>query len=240
MRPDTLAAATARMKSGWLTPSVMAVCDGIDDALVGEGTAPGARLVFEAFRHFEPHETRVVILGQDPYHTPGKARGVSFGIARDWVGRRDYSSFGNIVREIESCERSRRRAPRGGDGDLDPRWSTLQHWVDQGVLLLNTRLSVFEGRPMSQADAGWDAVVRATLEPLLLPDYFPCVWLCWGAEASDFVRRLDLPSRSIVIDTSHPSKYSATRGRVPFVGSRWPRTVNGALEKAGIVPIEWL
>lgn len=193
---------------------------------------PPRSLVFAALESIAPEDVRVVILGQDPYHSPGKARGVAFGYHPEYKGSVN-SSMANILDEAS-------RGHTHGEFDL-----TLQHWVDQGVLLLNTRLTVEHEKPMSHAGLGWEPEVQKLIDYLIAVARKPMVFLCWGAEARKMVMRqktIDNPN-VLRLCTSHPCKYSASRGSFlaePFLGSRCFDKANKWLITAGEEPIKWL
>jgi len=237
MNPSLIAEMVSQVKPGWVNSGLMQQLIKLPDTL-STGSVLPPRDTLRALRYFGPQTTKVVILGQDPYHTLGKACGLSFGIHRDYEGRRDYSSFGNICRELEN---SGYLVPRQESGDIDPAWATLECWARQGVLLLNTRLSVRPGKPMSHAGLGWETVVPRLLSQVLAlaPE---AVWLCWGAEARTMAERLGVPE-ILRISTTHPSKYSASRSdgilTIPFLGSHWPDRVNRILKQRDLGEIDW-
>ncbi len=179
---------------------------------------PPADRVFAALEACPPEAVRVILLGQDPYHTPGKADGLAFSIPVGFGGRLD--SLGNIFKEIEA--------------DLGaPRTRTdLSDWAAQGVLLLNTALTVPEGAPKAHAKLGWTDLVRQVLARL---DDRPRAALLWGGPAQGFARHLRAPGH-LVLKSAHPSPLSAHRG---FFGSRPFSTVNEWLITRGETPITW-
>lgn len=207
-----------------------------------ESTLPTARVnILRPFTYFHPSQARVVILGQDPYPAPGKANGLAFGISEDWVGPRLHSSFGNIVAEVrEEC---------GGVPVLLNRWATLESWAEQGVLLLNTRLTVEAGKPGSHMGYGWEALVRRALHRLLLlqPDV---VLVAWGAESRRMLVALlgELPRPRttpgpVLLTWSHPCKFAARRATstVPaFLGGKVFGQINAELDSRGLPSVEWL
>jgi uracil-DNA glycosylase len=176
---------------------------------------PATNRRFAALERTQPGDTRLVILGQDPYHTAGKADGLAFSIPQEFGGRLD--SLGNIFKEIEA--------------DLDaPRTRTdLGDWADQGVLLLNTALTVPQGRPKAHAKLGWDALVTQVIARL---DDRPRAFLLWGGPAQRFTPAGD----HLVLTSAHPSPLSARRG---FFGSRPFSAVNRWLTQQGDDPIHW-
>ena len=193
---------------------------GIEAALRAEAAPvyPPADRIFHALERTAPEAANVVILGQDPYHTPGKADGLAFSIPPDFGGRLD--SLGNIFREIET--------------DLGtPRHRTdLGDWADQGVLLLNTALTVPEGRPKAHARLGWSRLVTEVLERL---SDRPRAYLLWGGPAQAAARGVD-GAVNLKIENAHPSPLSAHRG---FFGSRPFSRTNAWLQAQGLDPINW-
>ncbi|MFN6951814.1 MAG: uracil-DNA glycosylase [Albidovulum sp.] len=175
--------------------------------------------IFAALEACPPAAVRVVILGQDPYHTPGKADGLAFSIPDGFPGRLD--SLGNIFKELRddlSVVRTR---------------SDLSDWARQGVLLLNTALSVPDGRPGGHARMGWDRLVAEVLGAL---DDRPRAFLLWGGPAQRIAaRHLKNPGHLRIL-TPHPSPLSARRG---FFGSRPFSRVNAWLAAQGAEPIDW-
>lgn len=177
---------------------------------------PAPDRMFAALTRTQPDACRVVILGQDPYHTPGKADGLAFSIPQGFGGRLD--SLGNIFKELHA------------DLDVIRTHTDLTDWADQGVLLLNPILSVAEGLPLSHKDFGWHVLTRQVIARLAGR---PRAYLLWGKPAQTFA-----PDRTsdLVIRSAHPSPLSARRG---FFGSRPFSTVNDWLRQQGQVPIDW-
>jgi uracil-DNA glycosylase len=194
---------------------------GIADALAHEANPvyPPRDRIFAALDRCGPAATRVVILGQDPYHTPGKADGLAFSIPDGFSGRLD--SLGNIFKELESDLRVTRQR------------TDLSDWADQGVLLLNTALSVPEGRPKAHARIGWDRLVAEVLGQL---DASPRAFLLWGGPARALAARHLTNPAHLRIETAHPSPLSAYRG---FFGSRPFSRINRWLQDRGERPITW-
>lgn len=163
---------------------------------------------------------RVVILGQDPYHGEGQAHGLCFSVR---PGVRPPPSLVNIYKELESDL----GLPR-------PRHGFLEHWAQQGVLLLNSVLTVEMGLAASHQKKGWeeftDAVIRAVNER---PD--PVVFMLWGSYAQKKAAFVD-PSRHLVLKAAHPSPLSAYNG---FLGCRHFSQANAFLTAKGLPPIDW-
>ncbi|SDE92617.1 uracil-DNA glycosylase [Limimaricola pyoseonensis] len=183
-----------------------------------DAVAPPAALRFRALDLTAPEDVRVVILGQDPYPTPGHATGLAFSVPGDL--RKLPPSLRNIFAEMRDdigC------APESGD---------LTHWAQQGVLLLNTALSVDPGQPGSHARWGWDRLVAQVLDRAARR---PCAFLLWGNHAQKVARPFTGPEH-LVIETAHPSPLAARRG---FFGSRPFGRINDWLEARGEAPIDW-
>ncbi len=192
---------------------------GIDAALRAETRPvfPPAPALFRALTLCPPDTVRVVILGQDPYHTPGKADGLAFSIPNGFVGRLD--SLGNIFNEVQAdLGQTRSR-------------TDLTDWAEQGVLLLNTALSVPQGAAQGHAKLGWDRLTRQVLRRL---DATPRAFLVWGGPAQKYAA--DLRTHHLIVPSAHPSPLSAHRG---FLGSRPFSQTNDWLTAHGHPPIHW-
>ena len=176
--------------------------------------------VFAAL-HTTPYaSTRVVILGQDPYHGPGQAHGLCFSVQR---GVPAPPSLGNIHREL-----------RADLGIEPPGHGNLTDWARQGVLLLNTCLTVRAGQAGSHRGKGWEQFTDRVITAVSAKDH-PVVFILWGSFARAKKALLDL-GRHTVIESAHPSPLSAHNG---FFGSRPFSRTNEALEAAGLPPIDW-
>ena len=191
----------------------------IRDRLAGSDWLPGPAKVFAALELTPPQAARVVILGQDPYPTPGHANGLAFSVTPQTPLPR---SLANIYREMDEDLGAR---PRNGD---------LSHWARQGVLLLNTALSVPPGNAGAHAKWGWDRLVRQVIRQA--HDRRPLVFVLWGAHAQKAVAGIP-GADDLVIATAHPSPLSARRG---FFGSRPFSRVNAWLIARGEAPIDWI
>lgn len=190
----------------------------IDAALASETRTilPPAAQRFAALEQTQARDTRVVILGQDPYPTIGHANGLAFSVS---PGTALPRSLRNIFRELTD---DLGKAPADGD---------LTHWARQGVLLLNTALSVPEGDAGAHARLGWSALTEQVLIRL---DDRPRAFLLWGKHAQKQGARLS--DHHLKIETAHPSPLSASRG---FFGSRPFSRVNDWLSDRGKTPIRW-
>lgn len=179
---------------------------------------PPAPQRFAALDHVAPADVRVVILGQDPYPTKGHAHGLAFSVEPDV--RPIPRSLNNIFRELQNDLGA---APASGD---------LRPWARQGVLLLNTSLSVPEGQPGAHAKLGWH---RLAEEILAHVSRKPTAFLLWGAHAQASKPQIH-PGDHLIIETAHPSPLSARRG---FFGSRPFSRVNDWLSARHTPPIDW-
>ena len=179
---------------------------------------PNGSLIFNAFNHCSFDDVKVVILGQDPYHGEGQAHGLSFSVP-DGVKR--PPSLKNIFKEIEydlGIE-----APDSGN---------LLRWANQGVLLLNSILTVQKGKPASHQMKGWEVFTDAVID-LLSKEKKNLVFMLWGAYAYKKGLKIDR-DKHLVIETSHPSPFSADKG---FFRSKQFSKCNDYLEfyKKGVI-----
>lgn len=169
-------------------------------------------------------QVRVVILGQDPYHGPGQAHGLCFSVK---PGTRTPPSLVNIYKEMEA------------DLGIPPaRHGFLEHWAEQGVLLLNSVLTVQMGNAASHQGRGWERFTDAVIR-LVNARPQPVVFMLWGAYAQKkaaFVDSTDRGGRHLVIKSAHPSPLSAHNG---FLGSRPFSKANDFLVSRGERPIDW-
>ncbi len=181
---------------------------------------PPADEIFTAF-HLTPIEkVKVVIIGQDPYHEPGQAHGLSFSVKR---GIELPPSLKNIYQELHDdvgC-----RIPETGD---------LTHWAEQGVLMLNTLLTVRAHQAFSHQGIGWEQFTDAAIRALDTQDR-PIVFILWGRPAQAKKTLITHPKR-LIIESAHPSPLSAYRG---FFGSRPFSRTNEYLVSNGMTPIDW-
>ncbi|MBY0293999.1 uracil-DNA glycosylase [Patescibacteria group bacterium] len=182
---------------------------------------PHPSKVFRAFDYFDPKDTKVVILGQDPYHTPGVAHGLSFSTESS---NQIPPSLLNIFKEIE--------LEYGTAINRDP---DLTRWAKQGVLLLNASLTVKSGLANSHADYGWhiftDAIIKALSEK---EEHI--VFLLWGAFAGKKEAEIDF-TKHLVLKAPHPSPLSAHRG---FLGCGHFKEANEYLKQNGRTEIDWV
>ncbi len=180
---------------------------------------PSEDKIFNALNHVAFDDIKVVIIGQDPYHEPNQAQGLSFSVPSDV----DIPpSLVNIMSEIENdlnitCKR---------DGNLE-------RWANQGVLLLNTVLTVRKGQANSHKDHGWEELTRKIIE-LVGNREKPLVFLLWGSYAQSFDDIIS--SHHLVLKAPHPSPLSAYRG---FFGCKHFSKCNNFLKELGQTPIDW-
>lgn len=189
------------------------------ESAAGRAWAPSGANILRAFQ--QPlDDVRVLIVGQDPYPTPGHAVGLSFSVAPDV--RPLPRSLQNIYRELQ--DDLGLSAP--GNGDLTP-------WTQHGVMLLNRVLTVRLGEPGSHRGIGWEAITAAAIDALVARPDAPLVAILWGRDAQSLEPSLpDVP----VIASAHPSPLSASGG---FFGSRPFSRANALLEELGDEPVDW-
>ena len=190
----------------------------IQTRLAGSDFLPGPQAIFRALQILPPQAVRVVILGQDPYPTPGHADGLAFSVTPETALPRSLS---NIFKEMDS------------DLDTRPTNGDLSHWAQQGVLLLNTSLSVPPGAAGAHARWGWDKLAAQAVAEA--QRHRPLAFILWGNHAQKALSHLTRPS-DLVIASAHPSPLSARRG---FFGSRPFSQVNAWLAARGEAPIDW-
>ena len=190
------------------------------DAYQNETVYPTVSHLFEAFNLSSYQNTRVVILGQDPYHGPGQAHGLSFSVPQ---GVSLPPSLKNIYKELFQ------------DVGLMRSSGDLSDWARQGILLLNTSLTVRAGEAGSHAVLGWPIFTKSVLNVLNARES-PIVFLLWGNHARQFASLID-ERKHHVIKSAHPSPLSANRGG--WYGSKPFSQTNEFLVSKGIEPIRW-
>lgn len=181
---------------------------------------PPGKEIFAAFEASPFDKTKVVIIGQDPYHGPGQANGLCFSVKK---GIEIPPSLVNIFKEVASDT----GAPIPDNGDLS-------RWAEQGVLLLNTTLTVREHSPKSHSNKGWEIFTDRVVHELA-EHKENLVFLLWGADAKrkcDFINR----DKHLILTSAHPSPLSAYRG---FLGNHHFSLTNDYLIKHGKTPINW-
>lgn len=190
----------------------------------GKTIFPPASLWFNALDATPLDTVKAVILGQDPYHGPGQAHGLCFSVC---TGTAPPPSLKNIFKELEADL-----------GIVRPGHGNLQHWAEQGVLLLNSALTVEQGRAAAHRGKGWEALTDAVVK-LVAEQEAPVVFLLWGSDAqrkAGFVQGVDEGGRHLVLKAPHPSPLSAHRG---FLGCRHFSKANAFLEAHGRGAIDW-
>ena len=216
---------TAVMETGWakaLTPvaeRIAAMGEFLRaEVAAGRRYLPAGDVILRAFT--QPFDdVRVLIVGQDPYPTPGHPVGLSFSVAPDV--RPLPGSLINIFREY----RADLGHPEPSTGDLTP-------WTERGVLLLNRALTVMPRRPASHRGKGWEEITEQAIRALAARD-LPLVAILWGRDARNLKPLL---GTTPCIESAHPSPMSADRG---FFGSRPFSTANRLLEQQGAPPLDW-
>lgn len=222
-------AETVKLHDSWRTPlaplfasPVMAKLKAflLAEKAAGKAIYPPGSEWFRALDLTPLDKVRVVILGQDPYHGPGQAHGLAFSVR---PGVRVPPSLANIYKELQS------------DLGIPPaRHGFLEHWARQGVLLLNTALTVEQGQPASHKGRGWEAFTDAVIR-LVDARERPCAFLLWGSHAQAKAAHVDA-TRHLVLKAPHPSPLSAHNG---FFGCRHFSRTNQWLQAQELSPIDW-
>lgn len=206
------------------TPAAHQILTFLDaEEAAGKRIFPARSSRFAAFSLTPLEAVKVVILGQDPYHGAGQAHGLAFSVP---VGVKTPPSLRNIHKEIVSdC------------GAMPPASGNLEHWARQGVLLLNTSLSVEEGRAGSHAKLGWEAITDAAVSAVAARQE-PSVFMLWGNHAQRKAERVPALKEGphLVLTAAHPSPLSAHSG---FFGCRHFSRANAFLEAQGRGGIAW-
>lgn len=176
--------------------------------------------VFRAFRTHAVGKSKAVIIGQDPYHGPGQANGLAFSVNK---GQKLPPSLKNMFKELHE------------DLGVDlPEHGDLTSWAEQGVVLLNTILTVERGKPLSHADMGWEEMTKFLVHCINITDK-PIVFLLWGKKAQEYKSQITNPIH-LILEAAHPSPFSAHRG---FFGSKPFSKTNEFLIACGREPIDW-
>ncbi|QHJ70441.1 uracil-DNA glycosylase [Planococcus halotolerans] len=192
----------------------------LKEQYANETVYPPQDEIWSAFEHTAFKDVKVVILGQDPYHGQGQAHGLSFSVK---PGVRIPPSLRNIFKELNDdigCEQ--------------PSDGTLTKWADQGVMMLNTVLTVRKGDANSHRGKGWEKFTDEVIRKLSARKE-PVIFVLWGKPAQTKKQLIDL-ERHDVIEAPHPSPFSASRG---FFGSKPFSKVNSLLQKRGEEPIDF-
>jgi len=200
-------------------PYFIKMMDDLNQAYEKEIIFPDKNEIFQAFQLTPYDRVKVVILGQDPYHEKGQAEGLAFSVKK---GVKIPPSLRNIFVELES--------------DLHinkPDHGSLVSWAEEGVLLLNTVLTVREGEANSHAGLGWKIFTNEVIKKLGEREE-PVVFILWGNQAME--KEKFIASHHRIISSSHPSPLSARRG---FIGSKPFSKTNKYLKAMGKEPVEW-
>lgn len=219
----------------YINPEILALADQLAAKAQAERDRgimvyPPQDRTFQALKLTPPDAVRVVIIGQDPYHNPGEANGLAFSVS---PGIKIPPSLRNIFKELQSdlgCE-----IPGSGD---------LTQWAEQGVLLLNTILTVEENKPASHSKWGWQTFIAEILRVCVEELPQPIVFILWGGHAKTFAADLEIqdhPGKACIY-SSHPSPLGARKGsaEVPaFIGSRPFSRANQLLSSMGAEPVNW-
>ena len=188
----------------------------------GKIVYPPKEDIFSAFNFSPFNEVKVVIIGQDPYHGPNQAHGLSFSVQK---GIKPPPSLVNIYKELKS--------------DLGipiAEHGCLTNWARQGVLLLNATLTVLQKQPKSHYGKGWEQFTDFVVELLAKKDD-PIVFMLWGRSAKEKCEKMLINNnKHLVLKAMHPSPFSAYNG---FFGCKHFSKANAFLEKAGKKPIDW-
>ncbi|MFC2971019.1 uracil-DNA glycosylase [Azotobacter bryophylli] len=186
----------------------------------GKEIYPPGPLIFNALNSTPLDKVKVVIIGQDPYHGPGQAHGLCFSVQ---PGVPVPPSLQNIFKELKR------------DLNIDPpNHGYLQHWAEQGVLLLNTSLTVERGNAGSHAGKGWQAFTDRVIQ-VVSEHQEHLVFMLWGSHAQSKRRLID-GTKHLILCSAHPSPLSAHRG---FIGNGHFSRANKFLEQHGQTPIDW-
>ncbi len=187
----------------------------------GKVIYPPQEQVFSAFSSTELDQIKVVILGQDPYHGPNQAHGLCFSVQ---PGVKTPPSLKNIYKELAADI----------EGFQIPEHGYLQPWADQGVLMLNTVLTVEQGKAHSHAKSGWEQFTDVVMQKIN-QHCEGVVFLLWGAHAQKKAKVIN-PDKHFILKSVHPSPLSAHRG---FLGCRHFSQTNQILTEQGKLPINW-
>jgi len=203
----------------------------VDSAYASKKIYPIREDIFAAFNLTPWDQVRVVVIGQDPYHGAGQAHGLAFSVRR---GHKVPPSLRNIYKELMNDV----KVPNFNKDK--PTHGYLTQWSRQGVLLLNTVLTVQASTAYSHRKKGWEQFTKEALKKLA-KEREGLVFLCWGAGAHKLADECGATNskKHLVIKTSHPSPLGATKTKSPFIGSSCFSKCNEYLEEKGTAPIVW-
>ena len=208
------------LKSEFSKPYYRDLYNFIKDEYKKEIIYPPSDEIFSALEHTSINDVKVVLLGQDPYHEEGQAHGMSFSVK---PGVKTPPSLQNMYKEL-----------RDEIGCYIPNNGYLQKWADQGVLLLNTSLTVRAGKANSHSGKGWEQFTDAIIKTVNEIDR-PVVYFLWGSNARSKKKYINNP-KHLVLEAVHPSPLSAYNG---FFGCGHFKKANEFLEANGLTPIDW-
>jgi len=183
---------------------------------------PPGKYIFEAFNRTPFDKVKVVILGQDPYHEPNQAHGLCFSVQD---GIQPPPSLINIYKELQ----------KEFNVQIDMKRGNLSSWADQGVLLLNTTLTVAQAQPLSHSGKGWETFTDAAIKALS-EKREGIVFMLWGSNARAKAKLID-KRKHLILETSHPSPLSVYRG---FDGCGHFMKANQYIVSKGKEPINWI
>jgi len=211
------------LKEEWRKPYMEQLASFLRDERKHYDIYPPKELVFNALNFVDYADVKVMILGQDPYHGAGQAHGLSFSVPR---GVPQPPSLQNIFKELRA--------------DLaipPPSHGNLEAWAQQGVLLLNTVLTVRAQTPQSHAKKGWELFTDAIVK-LLVQRKDPLFFVLWGKAAQEKCRHFlgESQNRHFILTAAHPSPYAAAQG---FFGCHHFSKINDSLTRQGKEPIRW-
>ncbi|MCD5381140.1 MAG: uracil-DNA glycosylase [Candidatus Pacebacteria bacterium] len=192
----------------------------VEEVYKEESVFPARENILNAFSLCPPDKIKVVILGQDPYHSEGQAHGLSFSVPE---GTKIPPSLRNIYKEIKSDL-----------GQMIPESGNLERWSKQGVLLLNATLTVESGLPGSHQGIGWEIFTDEVISKISSKKEY-VVFILWGKFAESKSNLID-NNKHLILTTSHPSPFSAHKG---FLGCKHFSKTNTYLTSHGLKEIEW-
>ncbi|MCR4678521.1 MAG: uracil-DNA glycosylase [Lachnospiraceae bacterium] len=208
------------LKPEFAKPYYKTLYEFVKDEYTNHVIFPPSDKIFSALEHTSAKDVKVVIIGQDPYHEPGQAHGMSFSVL---PGVKTPPSLQNMYKELNTEL-----------GCYIPNNGYLIKWADQGVLLLNAVLTVRSGAANSHKGKGWEQFTDAVIRAVNAQDR-PVVYLLWGSNARAKKALINNP-KHLVLETFHPSPLSAYNG---FFGCGHFKKANEFLESNGIKPIDW-
>jgi uracil-DNA glycosylase len=200
-------------------PNFENLCEKLDTENETQTIYPPAELVFNAFDNITPEKVKIIILGQDPYHGPNQAHGLAFSVTHP---NPPPPSLSNIFKELFSDLQTNRKNPN------------LEDWTSQGVLLLNTSLTVRAHTANSHQKLGWIPFTDAIIHKLSLSH--PIAFVLWGKNAHNKLPLISTQHNPLILKAPHPSPLSAHQG---FFGSKPFSQINSWLVKNNQSPIRW-